>query len=97
MAAGRWELLLAWGRLGLLGALDLVWPENASAGGSGGEVEAITPLPFSVCLIHLLRLTGTPTPHLLREQGLPREMELRFRLRQSQGAMDSDRRQGSFN
>lgn len=50
MAAGRWELLLALGRLGLLGALDLVWPENISAGGSGGEVEAITPLacaPYS--------------------------------------------------
>ena len=52
MAAGRWELLLALGRLDLLRALDLVWPKNTSGGGSGGEVEAITPL--SVCLIHRL-------------------------------------------
>lgn len=54
MEAGRWELLLALGRLDLLRALDLVWPENTSGGGSRGEVEAIIPAPPSVCLIHRL-------------------------------------------
>ena len=55
VAAGRWELLLALGRLDLLRALDLVWPENTSGGGSGGEVEAITPLvcvPYSSFMTH---------------------------------------------
>lgn len=46
MEAGRWELLLALGRLDLLRALDLVWPENTSGGGSRGEVEAIIPAPL---------------------------------------------------
>ena len=67
VAAGRWELLLALGRLDLLRALDLVWPENTSGGGSGGEVEAIT--PPCLCALFIIYDPQGPQPLAFLENG----------------------------
>lgn len=95
MAAERWELLLALGRLGLPGALRFGLAQKHFWGRERGEVEAISP---RVCVAYSSSTTNrNSNPLLPRTQELPREMKLGFHLPQSHCAMNSGHRQGALN
>lgn len=74
-----------------------IWFGQKTLLGEGAEVKWKQLPPLSVCLIHHLWPTGTPTPCLPRERGLPREMKPGICIPQGRWVMDLGRRQGGFN